>query len=133
MNNIFYFTMVILIFLSIVIGYTILAIKIAKGPKKLFLGTKYFGFKKISLNFTLFNTFFMRNFLVQPNVTYQVIYKLETKEGDLTMSLDNQLFDETTSSTEGTCFMEFNKIKPVLKLVGTHAKDGRAEVKLIKQ
>ncbi|MBO1910728.1 hypothetical protein J4G37_38800, partial [Microvirga sp. 3-52] len=79
------------------------------------------------------NTFFMRNFLVQPNVTYQVIYKLETKEGDLTMSLDNQLFDETTSSTEGTCFMEFNKIKPVLKLVGTHAKDGRAEVKLIKQ
>lgn len=49
------------------------------------------------------------------------------------MSLDNQLFDETTSSSEGSCLMTFTKIKPTIKLVGTNAKNGRAEVKLIKQ
>ena len=133
MNNTLYFTIVILTFLLIIVGFTTLVIKVAKGPKNLFLGTKYFGFTKISLSFTLFNTFFMRNFWIQPNVTYQVVYKLKTDQGHISMSLDHQLFDETTSSTEGTCLMTFNKIKPVLKLVGTHAKNGRAEVKLIKQ
>ena len=133
MNIILYDVIALIAFLLIIIGFTTLVIKIVKGPKKLFFGTKYFGFTKISLSFTLFNTFFMRNFWIQPNVTYQVVYKLETEQGHISMSLDNQLFDETTSSSEGTCLMTFNKIKPVVKLVGTHAKNGRAEVKLIKQ
>ena len=133
MNIILYDVIALITFLLIISGFTTLVIKIAKGSKKLFFGTKYFGFTKISLSFTLFNTFFMRNFWIQPNVTYQVVYKLETEQGHISMSLDNQLFDETTSSSEGTCLMTFNKIKPVVKLVGTHAKNGRAEVNLIKQ
>ena len=108
-------------------------IKIAKGPKKLYLGKRYFGFTKISLTFTLFNTFYIRNFLIQPSITYEVVYKLKTEAGKITVSLDNQLFKETTNSVEGTCLMTFNKVKPILKLEGVHAKNGYAEVKLIKR
>lgn len=133
MNHIMYDVMVIIIFLLIIIGFAILVIKIARGPKKLFYGTKYYGFKKISLSFSLFNTYIMRNFFIQPHVTYQVVYKLKAEQGKITMSLDNQLFKETTSYAEGTCLMTFKSFKPVLKLVGTDAMNGRAEVRVIKQ
>ncbi|WP_210468100.1 hypothetical protein [Sporosarcina sp. 6E9] len=74
----------------------------------------------------------MRNYWIRPNVTYEVVYKLKTEEGKLTMSLDNQLFEETTTSVEGSVLMTFDKVKPVVKLVGENAKNGHAEVKLIK-
>ncbi|MCM3113159.1 hypothetical protein [Lederbergia lenta] len=132
MKDIMYYTMVIIIFLVVIIGFATLAIKIAKGPKKLFLGTKYLGVKKVSISFKLFNTYIGRNFLVQRNQTYEVVYKLETEQGKLSMSLDNQLFEETRSCSEGSRLMTFNTGRPVVKLVGTDAKNGRAEVKLIK-
>lgn len=103
------------------------------SPLKLFSGTKYLGITKVSLSFKLFNTFFERNYWIKPNVTYEVVYKLKTEEGKLTMSLDNQLFKETTTSEEGSVLMTFNKVRPVVKLVGENAKNGIAEVKLIKQ
>ena len=49
------------------------------------------------------------------------------------MSLDDQLFKETTSRSEGSQLMTFNNGRPILKLVGTEAKNGRAEVKLHKK
>lgn len=133
MKDILFYSIVIITFLAIIILFTTLVIKIAKGSKYLFHGKKYFGFTKISLSFKVFNTFFMRNFLIRPNVTYQVVYKLKTEEGKVTLALDDQLFKETTTSTDGSCLLTFKKGKPVLKLVGDHAKNGHAEVKLIKQ
>ncbi|WP_172370807.1 hypothetical protein [Sporosarcina jiandibaonis] len=116
------------------IGSIMITSKVLKSrPLKLFYGTKYFGITKVSLSFETFNTYFVRNYWIRPNVTYEVVYKLKTEEGKITMSLDNQLFEETTTSTEGSVLMTFDKIKPVVKLVGENAKNGHAEVELIKQ
>ena len=40
MNNTLYYLLVILVFLLVIIGFTTLVIKIAKGPKKLYLGKR---------------------------------------------------------------------------------------------
>ncbi|QUW22973.1 hypothetical protein JSQ81_05200 [Sporosarcina sp. Marseille-Q4063] len=115
------------------IGSIMIMVNVFKSrPLKIFNGTKYLGITKVSLSFKVFDTYFVRNYWIRPNVTYEVFYKLKTEEGKLTMSLDNQLFEETTTSVEGSVLMTFDKLKPVVKLVGENAINGHAEVKLIK-
>ena len=133
MDNIMFYAVAILSFLAVIIGFIILVIKIVKGPKHLFYGKKYLGIKKVSVSFTLFNSYIMRNFIVRRNQTYEVVYKLETEEGKISITLDDQLFIETTSHSEGSQLMTFNKGRPILKLVGTKAENGRAEVNLHKK
>jgi hypothetical protein len=121
-----------ILFLFLIGSITIMVIVFKSRPLKIFNGTKYLGITKVSLSFKVFDTYFVRNYWIRPNVTYEVVYKLKTEEGKLTMSLDNQLFEETTTSVEGSVLMTFDKVKPVVKLVGENAKNGHAEVKLIK-
>jgi hypothetical protein len=121
-----------ILFLFLIGSITIMVIVFKSRPLKIFNGTKYLGITKVSLSFKVFDTYFVRNYWIRPNVTYEVVYKLKTEEGKLTMSLDNQLFEETTTSVEGSVLMTFDKLKPVVKLVGENAKNGHAEVKLIK-
>lgn len=133
MTDIMFYAFAVLSFSIVIIIFLYLVLKIVKSPKYLFYGTKYLGIKKVSLSFTLFNTFIMRNFIVQRNQTYEVVYKLETKEGKITMTLDDQIFEETTSRLEGSKLMTFNKMRPVVKIVGTEAKNGHASVVLYKK
>lgn len=121
------------LFLFLICSIMIMVKLFKSRPLKIFNGIKYLGITKVSLSFKVFDTYFVRNYWIRPHVTYEVIYKLKTEEGKLTMSLDNQLFKETTTSVEGSVLMTFNKVKPVVKLVGENAKNGVAEVKLIKQ
>jgi hypothetical protein len=121
-----------ILFLFLIGSITIMVKVFKSRPLKIFNGTKYLGITKVSLSFKVFDTYFVRNYWIRPNVTYEVVYKLKTEEGKLTMSLDNQLFEETTTSVEGSVLMTFDKLKPVVKLVGENAKNGHAEVKLIK-
>jgi hypothetical protein len=121
-----------ILFLFLIGSITIMVIVFKSRPLKIFNGTKYLGITKVSLSFKVFDTYFVRNYWIRPNVTYEVVYKLKTEEGKLTMSLDNQLFEETTTSVEGSVLMTFDKLKPVVKIVGENAKNGHAEVKLIK-
>jgi hypothetical protein len=121
-----------ILFLFLIGSITIMVKVFKSRPLKIFNGTKYLGITKVSLSFKVFDTYFVRNYWIRPNVTYEVVYKLKTEEGKLTMSLDNQLFEETTTSVEGSVLMTFDKLKPVVKIVGENAKNGHAEVKLIK-
>jgi hypothetical protein len=121
-----------ILFLFLIGSITIMVKVFKSRPLKIFNGTKYLGITKVSLSFKVFDTYFVRNYWIRPNVTYEVVYKLKTEEGKLTMSLDNQLFEETTTSVEGSVLMTFDKLKPVVKIVGENAKNGHAEVKLMK-
>lgn len=121
----------ILLLLTAIIVFMVFLWKVSK--KKLRTTFTYFGMKKAKVRFKALDTFISHSFLVIPKKEYEVVYRMETEEGKVSLNLDNQLKIETKSRTEGSEFITFSRIQPIISFKGEQAKNGECSVRLYKR
>lgn len=125
----------IISFLVIIITCSsIIIIKFIIKPswKKMRIST-YFWFKRAKVKFKVFDSFVSHSFLVSPKRQYEVVYRLETKEGEIHFELDNQLHISTDSRKEGSAIITFSRLQPIITFQGDKAKNGECSVKVYKK
>mgnify|MGYP001244525641 FL=1 len=128
-----------LYFFPIFFGLLILAIiffstiYIVKESRKKMHMTTYFGIKRAKVKFKVFDSSLMHSLLAIPKRQYEVVYRLETEEGKIVFTIDDQLKLETTSRIEGSENISFRRFQPVINFQGEKAKNGQFSVRLYRR
>lgn len=123
---------VILTIIIVVSGIIITKIIIKPSIKKMRIST-YFWFKSAKVTFKSFDSFATHSLLVSPRQKYEVVYRLETEEGEVRVQLYGQLDVSTQSKLEGSKIIQFDGYRPIVDFHGYKAKNGKCSVKLYKR
>lgn len=121
--------------LTIIIGISAMIITkviIKPSMEKMRIST-YFWFKSAKVTFRSFDSFATHSLLVSPRQTYEVVYKLETEEGEVRVQIYGKLDVSTRSKLEGREIIQFDGYRPIVDFQGDKAKNGMCSVKLYKK
>lgn len=123
-----------LIFVVTIIGFIFFFVKFILKPsfKKMRVST-FFGLKSARIKFKLFDSFLTHSLFVSPKHEYEVVYRMETEEGEIFFNLDDQLKISTTSRKEGSEIIKFSRYKPIIYFKGSKATNGECSIKIHKR
>jgi len=123
---------VVLTIIMVVSGIIITKVIIKPSLKKMRIST-YFWFKSAKVTFKSFDSFATHSLLVSPRQIYEVVYRLETEEGEVRVQIYGQLDVSTRSKLEGSKIIQFDGYRPIVDFHGDKAKNGMCSVKLYKK
>jgi hypothetical protein len=106
---------------------------ILKESKKKARMTTFFGFKSAKIKFKVLDLSMMHSLTVFPNRQYEVVYRLETEEGTISVSVDDQVEVETSSRIEGSEIITIKRFQPIVYFLGKKAKNGEASVRIYRR
>lgn len=117
----------------IIISSIILTKFVIKPSLKKMRISTYFGLKSAKVKFKAFDSFASHSLFVSPRREYEVVYRLETEEGEIRVRLDGQLDISTTSRKEGSEIIKFSRFQPIVEFEGYKAKNGVCSIKVYKR
>lgn len=95
--------------------------------------TTFFFLKSAKVRFKVFDSYASHELLVSPKREYEVVYQLETEEGEVEITLDEQLEVSTTSRKSGSEIIQFSRYQPDVTFIGKEAKNGECSIKIYKR
>src|SRR5699024_12356883 len=95
--------------------------------------TTFFFLKSAKVRFKVCDSYASHELLVSPKREYEVVYQLETEEGEVEITLDGQLEVSTTSRKSGSEIIKFSRYQPDVTFIGKEAKNGECSIKIYKR
>lgn len=93
----------------------------------------FYGLKGARLKFKTFDSFDSHALFVIRKREYEVVYRLETEEGEISINMDGQLKVSTHSKQEGRKILSFTRFKPSVNFRGIKAKNGECSIKIYRK